>query len=327
LTFAPARSDEPSSSGVSNDPNVLSRHGARNEEDSMTWLKHTVLALAALLFGACEAEGSIRIELTDAPSPDLVAAVVTIDQVYLAGDDDSGRVILREDPVVVDLLSLSNDVFTLVDTQPVRDGSYAQLRFVISGAYIEVANGDGTTSIFATPGYVEAPRIDAELRTPSWSSSGFKVQMPEGRLVVQGDQRILLVDFDVASSFTHMTGNGDWVATPVVRALDIQLSSTLHVDVSVPAGTDPTQLGQFDVNLVDAAGLSEGSLPLIDPDGDSVYSADFVFLDPRQGPFTLTVVSPLGPVPPTDPLTPLSVTLTSGTITNVSLVGFPEGTP
>lgn len=285
----------------------------------MTRTMTMTTALVVALSAACASDqGSVRIELTDAPADDVVAAVVTIDEIHLQGGA-AGRVVLRDEPVVIDLLSLSNDIATLVVDHPVPDGSYSQLRFVISGAYLEVANPDGTTSIFATPGYGEAPRIDAMLVTPSWSSSGFKVQMPDDRLVVSGDQQILLVDFDVAASFTHMTGNGDWVATPIVRALAIELSSTLHVDVSVPGGSDEPLVAR----LMDASGLSEGTVPLDDPDADTVYSADFVYLDPREGPFTLSIETADGDDVVTSPSNPMTVSLGSGTIADVDLVADP----
>ena len=98
---------------------------------------------------------------------------------------------------------------------------------MIDGAYVEVENGDGSTSIYATAGYPHVPsgaQVAGELKCPSCgvggAGSGLKVNLPGGTKV-EGDQKILLVDFDVAQSFKGpKTGAGDWVLNPVIKATD-----------------------------------------------------------------------------------------------------------
>ena len=165
--------------------------------------------LALVGFVACSDStgvdsGKISILLTDAPG-DVKSAVVTISQIYLQG---SGRVVLRDDPVTIDLLELADSTAMLVDEATVPAGAYSQLRFVVTDAYIEVENADGTTSIYASsPGYAALPlgsRVAGELQMPSLAQSGLKVNLPGGEIRISGDQRILLVDFDVAQSFGHV---------------------------------------------------------------------------------------------------------------------------
>jgi hypothetical protein len=56
---------------------------------------------------------------------------------------------------------------------------------------------------------------------PSLAQSGLKVDLPGGAIRIEGDQRILLVDFDVAQSLGHVAGGyGRWVMHPVVHATD-----------------------------------------------------------------------------------------------------------
>src|SRR5262245_36571338 len=102
-----------------------------------------ITALGSLLMGGCsgsESTGRLSIMLTDAPAAaDIRAAVVTIDQVYLQSEATGDRIVLREQPFTTDLLTLSSDVATLVESATVPAGSYEQLRFVVSGAYISVA--------------------------------------------------------------------------------------------------------------------------------------------------------------------------------------------
>ena len=166
----------------------------------------------------------LTIMLTDAPG-ELTEAVVTITQIYLQGDptedDENGRVILSEDVVTTDLLTLANDVQTLVDGATIAAGTYGQLRFVIEGAYI-VVEGENGDLVYATPNYAEAPaQVDGELKCPSCGTSGIKVSL-NGGLTFDTDSETLLVDFDVAESFGHEAGNsGKWILHPSLKGSNI----------------------------------------------------------------------------------------------------------
>lgn len=165
----------------------------------------------------------LSIMLTDAPG-DVKAAVVTIDEIYLQG---SGRVVLMDQPVTTDLLTLADSTTDLVKDAVVPAGSYGQLRFVVSGAYIEVDNGDGTTSIYATsPDYAGLPsdaQVAGTLQTPSFDQSGLKVNLPDGALHLEAEGKTLLVDFDVSESFGHESGDASsWIMHPVLKATDLQ---------------------------------------------------------------------------------------------------------
>src|SRR5688572_19269788 len=155
--------------------------------------------------------GKITVLLTDAPG-DVKTAMVTISQVYLQGDgeDASGRVILRDTPVTTDLLTLANSTADLVKDATVPAGSYGQLRFVITGGYIEVENDDGSSSIYASsPDYAGLPSgatVAGPLQMPSYASSGLKVKLPEGGVTIDSEQTILLVDFDVSQSYGKAAG-------------------------------------------------------------------------------------------------------------------------
>lgn len=183
-------------------------------------------ALVAACDGTEPGSSSLTVRLTDAPG-DVKAAVVTISEVYLQGGasdddalDDDGRVVLTSDSRTVDLLTLVNTTTTLASGVDVPSRRYGQLRFVITGGYLEVENEDGSTSIFASaPDYAGLPEgaaVAGELRMPSLGQSGLKVQLPEEALDLDGEEAVILVDFDVAESFGHATGGGAWVMHPVV---------------------------------------------------------------------------------------------------------------
>jgi len=128
--------------------------------------------------------------------------------------------VLMSDPVTTDLIDLSNSTAVLVDGEAVPAGTYSQLRFVITGGYVEVENADGSTSIFASsPTYAGLPAgavVAGQLQMPSMGQSGLKVDFPPTDLEINEDQD-LLVDFDVSQSFGHEAGNsGKWVMHPVI---------------------------------------------------------------------------------------------------------------
>jgi hypothetical protein len=307
----------------------MNRHTESYRMSSFPRARRALVLLAAAALAACSDSstgsdtGRLSIKLTDAPG-DVRAAVVTIDRVYLQGSDDEGddgsRVILRDTPVTVDLLELRDTIADLVEDAIVPSGTYHQLRFVISGAYIEVENADGSSSWYATPGYDALPAgvtATAELKTPSWDASGFKVKLPGDRITIEGDQKVLLVDFDVSRSFFRELGNGDWIARPNLEATEFvataSLSTTLDVadTVSLPSinGAAVTLAG-FSAVLSDALGGSEVQA-LTDTDADGVYEADFRFLVP--GSYTLDFRAPSDSIVfTTSPARPMAVTVSSG---------------
>ena len=179
----------------------------------MAFTRRLVLGLLPLAILGCsdsaDGSGRVSVVLTDAPG-DVLAAVVTIDEIYLQGSD--GRTVLRDRDTTVNLLTLANDAAELVDEAVVPAGRYEQLRFVISGAYIEVEGAGGASEIYATsPDYAGLPEgavVTGELQAPSLGQSGLKVQLGgDDSFVVPEDATIVLVDFDVSQSFGHAAGN------------------------------------------------------------------------------------------------------------------------
>src|ERR1700742_4539481 len=98
-------------------------------------------AALALVTSGCGNDSGVTIKLTDAPG-DFKAAVVTISEVYLQGE--GGKVVLSNEATTTNLVTLANDTADLVKDAVVPEGKYSELRFVISGAYIEVEQADGS---------------------------------------------------------------------------------------------------------------------------------------------------------------------------------------
>jgi len=259
----------------------------------------------------------MTIQLTDAAG-DVEAAVVTISEVYLQGT--GGRVTLSDDAVTVNLIDLANSTAILVDEAVVPEGTYSELRFVITGAYIEVENATGGTDIYASsPSYSGLPTgatVTGDLQMPSLGQSGLKVQLVNGADLEVTEDQDILVDFDVSQSFGHAAGqSGMWVMHPVItggvlsEAASFTATLSLGQDVTLPTveGLAVT-LGQF------KADLNGEEMNFTDSDNNGTYEAQFRFLLP--GTYDLEIVPPTGVTITTNPASPMEVTIgTSATAT------------
>lgn len=257
----------------------------------------------------------MSILMTDAPA-DYSAAFVTIDRIELLGTsadtaeaEGSGRIVLRDEPWTGDLLELRNEVDELVADAIVPSGTYSELRFVVSAGCIAVDEGAGTM-VYATSGFQACGEADGSLQMPSFSTSGLKVKLPNDRVELDGDQKILLVDFDVAQSFGHQAGNsGKWVMHPVVTATEVRYSSSIDVSVALadsvafPTGFD---IGQFGITLDDEAAVA-------------LTGGDAALQFMAAGNHTLDLVAPAGLEFTTEPALPLTVTTASGQTEQVQI--------
>lgn len=303
----------------------------------MTKMRKLLIPVLAgfIAAGACadlgtEASGDARVSvlLTDAPG-DLKAAVVTITDIYLqpSEGEDAQRVYLRQNaPVTTNLLTLSNDVLQLVGDAEVPAGNYRQLRFVISGGYVEIEKAGGGSTIYATstnyPGLPAGVDVEGVLHCPSCAQSGFKVLLGTGggddvELGVGADQT-LLVDFDVSKSYGKPAGNsGKWILNPVLKAIPVQSAGSVTVTFSKDAAlTLPTiagaalSLGSFSAALTPVAGGDPKTVKLTDANNDGIFEAKFEHLLPGQ--YKVGIAGPAGITFATDQAAGVTVTVGSG---------------
>lgn len=271
--------------------------------------------LAALAFTACsDATDPARttrlsVLLTDDPG-DVVQAFVTIDRIELAG---SGGFVLRDAPWTGDLLGLANQTESLVADVAVPEGTYAQLRFVVGAACIAVEGPTATetySSDAAFASWCDQGAPAGALQMPSLPETGIKVKAP---FTVEGEQQIILVDFDVAESFGRLAGgSGQWVLHPVVHASEIGLSGGISVQVELAAGVEfPDDLGFEDFT----AELDGTETEALDEGG----STTFAFLVPSDSPFSLDLLAPAGYTIVTDPTLPAAVDVGSGEVVSVTI--------
>jgi hypothetical protein len=264
----------------------------------------------------------VTVKLTDADGG-INAAVVTISEVYLVGNGDDSHVSLTTTPTTINLVDLANTAQTLVDAKDITNADYSELRFVITGGYVEVADPEGGTSIFASsPDYEGLPAgaiVTGQLQMPSLAESGLKVDLPADDLTLDGGTETLLLDFDVSQSFGAAAGNsGMWVMHPVIKGAtftepaQVRASLTLGPDVTLPGNLT---LGGFSAVLTTTGGGNE-TLPLTDSDADGTFDATFDFLLP--GEYNIAFTGPEGVSFTTDPTTPIIVTAAEGTTADAS---------
>ena len=262
----------------------------------------------------------VTVRLTDAAG-EVVAAVVTIAEINLNGPD--GKVVLMSDATTTDLVDLSNSTAVLVDAEPVPAGTYSELRFVITGGYVEVDNGDGTTSIYASSstysGLPAGAVVTGDLQMPSLAQSGLKVEFAATDLAINADQDFL-VDFDVSQSFGHQAGaSGKWVMHPVIKGAEFTTAATVVATLQLNAGVTlpippggPVTLASFQ------ATLNGETVNFVDSNGDGTFEAEFRFLLP--GTYALTVQVPTGLGITTNLTLPVNLTVDAGETETVGVV-------
>jgi hypothetical protein len=291
-------------------------------------LRFLLVACAALALGSCsessgpggDGDTRLAIHLTDAPG-DVTAAVVTISEVDLQGGPN-GRVNLLAAPVTVDLVDLAQTTTAIVADADIEAATYGELRFVITGGYVEVDEGGGATSIYASSStYAGLPAgavVAGDLQMPSLGQSGLKVKFDDA-LVLDGEVD-LLVDFDVAQSFGHAAGqSGNWVMHPVITGGRLEAAATVTASIRLAAGVTLPAVGGVTLTLADfKASLAGEALAFTDTDSDGTWTAVFRFVVPGQ--YQVALVAPAGLSVVTAPVGPVSVDLESGASDTVDFV-------
>jgi hypothetical protein len=289
-------------------------------------LRVPALVLATLAFGACKDNGPtsqnqntqphVTVRLTDAAG-DVKAAVVTISEINLQGGPN-GQTVLLSTPVTTDLVTLASSTATLVDAVAVPAGTYSEMRFVITGGYVEVDNGAGGSDFYASsPTYSGLPpgtTVTGNLQMPSLAQSGLKVDFGSVTLAIAADQDFL-VDFDVSQSFGHLAGNsGKWVLHPVVKGGVVTTSGTILATLNLGTGVTLPLVGGNTVTLgAFKAVLNGQTVDFTDPDADGTFEARFRFLVP--GAYSLSLVVPTGLTVTTAPVLPVQLQATAGATT------------
>jgi Domain of unknown function (DUF4382) len=248
-----------------------------------------------------------------ATSGTVTAGVITISKITLVPTTGS-EVVLSQATITTNLLTLANDTVTLTQDGVVPAGTYGQLRFYLSGGYVQSSDGN----IYATsPTYQGLPQgatVNGLLKLPAF----LKVLPASTTVSTSTDSKLLLTDFDVSQVFGGLAGNSSsWVLGKVIQGGSFTFTGNLSVTVSLAAGvTLPTlngtqvTLGDFSAVLTNAGGATKTlSLAPIAPDS-STFGASFKYLLP--GSFTIALQAPAGMSFASSPSSPADNAVSSG---------------
>jgi len=171
-------------------------------------------------------EGTVNLYLTDAPFPiEMVAkTIVTIDKVEIRKQEtdsaEASFVVLTEDPMEIDLLTLSNGITEQLASVELEAGTYDMIRMHVSDSKVELND-----------------ESQFDLKIPSGSSSGLKIKIDPAIEISDGQTADVLLDFDVSKSFVV---KGNWKGgkikgfnfKPVVRCVLLGQAGRIEGTVS-----------------------------------------------------------------------------------------------
>jgi len=181
-----------------------------------------------------DGKGTVSFLITDAPFPtDQVAqANVTIDKIEIRkvdeseGEESEGSpfVMVSEETMEFNLLDLRNGVTAELTNVELEAGTYDQIRLHVVDASV-VLNDEASTTF--------------DLKVPSGSASGLKINIKDGLVVRDGGFATVLLDFDVSQSFVvrgnprTKAGIKGFIFKPVIRAVVEEATGSIEGHVSV----------------------------------------------------------------------------------------------
>ena len=178
-----------------------------------------------------EGKAKLNVYLTDAPFPiELVSkTIVNIDKIEIRkqSSDSTGAefITLSEEPMEIDLLTLSNGITEQLASVDLEPGEYDMIRMHVVDSKVILKDNS-----------------EFSLKVPSGSSSGLKVMIDPSISVGSGETVDVLLDFDVSKSFV---AKGNWKGgnlngfnfKPVVRCVLLGMAGRIEGTVTDTAGT------------------------------------------------------------------------------------------
>ncbi len=180
---------------------------------------HSILVtlIGTLLLISCKTSndtefGTLRVLLTDAPG-NYEAVYVDIREVRIhkssnADGGDSGWITINTQPMIVDLLELTNGKYEILGEVDLEPGRYTQLRLILGDQNDIVINGTAH-----------------KLTTPSAQESGLKLNLNVD--IEGGEMYTLLLDFDASRSIVKAGQSGKYLLKPVINTAWLELSGAI----------------------------------------------------------------------------------------------------
>lgn len=178
----------------------------------------TYASLLALALAGCggggdsdvsSTSGSITVGVTDAPVDEASSVVIQFSGIEILSSTGEPIVVTYDAPKTLDLLDLQGGLRDyLLQDQALAPGEYTQIRLMVN------AEADGVLD-----SYIEIDGAQYELRVPSGSETGLKLNTPF--TVAAGQDVDFTVDFDLRKSVHQPQGQaGVYILRPTLRLID-----------------------------------------------------------------------------------------------------------
>ncbi|MES0350734.1 MAG: DUF4382 domain-containing protein, partial [Desulfobacteria bacterium] len=176
-----------------------------------TWM---VASLFVFTLAACSGGGSsssstgdgtgtLSLLLTDAPTEDIDAVYVTIDEVQVhVVEGETGYWEVVADPnETYNLLELVNGVLVTLGIAELDSGHYTQMRLILG-----------------EPNYIIVDDVTYDLKVPSGFQTGIKLVHPFD--VIDSQATELILDFDASKSVVIEGSSGQYLLKPTIKIID-----------------------------------------------------------------------------------------------------------
>lgn len=245
----------------------------------MNGMRYALLALCGILIMiSCDlandnTQASMQVFLTDAPA-NYESVVIDIEEIRVhknqnAGDDEDGWRTIRNEPLQVDLLNLTNGNMQFMGETDLETGTYNQMRLILGNQNLLVMN-DGQT---------------VPLTTPSAQESGLKLDIDTE--VESGINYILLLDFDASRSIVEAGNSGQYLLQPVIRAVNLTGTGTINGTIE-PADAMPWVYAIADSDTIAGTkATDQGDFMMIGLPPDNYQ----VSMEPTNTEYNMTVIS------------------------------------
>jgi len=248
--------------------------------------------------GPTAGTGKLTVALTDAPFPfDSVQSVdlhiVRVEAKQTAtGDDETanpnsdGWTVIAEPNAVINLLPLNGGFSMTLGSAEIPTGTWRNFRIVIDPS---------DSKVLLKPSTGETTPLDVNVKWPSAAQSGIKILLDEPVVVTQGET-VMLVDFDVGSSFVmrgNAIRNNGLLFKPVVHAIATDITGKFSGTVRGESTTGPV-VADANVELFPAGTpITTTDAPL--KSGMTLADGTFsIFVAP--GTYTVRVTPPSGSI-------------------------------
>lgn len=245
----------------------------------MNGVRYAILALCGIIMMiSCDlannnTQGSIQVFMTDAPA-NYESVVIDIEEIRIhenqnAGDDEDGWRTIRNEPLQVDLLNLTNGNMQFLGETDLDPGTYNQIRLVLGDQNLLVMD-DGQT---------------VPLTTPSAQESGLKLDIDTE--VESGINYILLLDFDASRSIVEAGNSGQYLLQPVIRSVNLTGTGAINGTIE-PADALPWVYAIADSDTIAGTkATDQGDFMMIGLPPDSYQ----VSIEPTGDVYNMTVIS------------------------------------